>query len=89
MVRVLFPQVLERHVPCPPVTVAATTVRAALEAAFREQPQVRDYLLDERGRLRQHIAVFVDGAPLRDREGMSDPVHDAAEIHVLQALSGG
>jgi sulfur carrier protein ThiS len=35
------------------------------------------------------VAVFIDGARVRDRAHLSDPVREASEIHVLQALTGG
>lgn len=89
MVRVTFPRVLERHVACPPVDVRATTVAAALDAAFAVLPQVRGYVLDEHGALRHHMAVFVDGVPIRDRQRLSDPLRAASAVDVLQALSGG
>ncbi|MGE3175203.1 MAG: MoaD/ThiS family protein [Planctomycetota bacterium] len=89
MVRVVFPRVLERHVACPPVDVAAATVRQALDAAFAQLPQVRGYVLDDQGALRHHMMVFVDDAPVRDRAGLSDRVRPETTVHVFQALSGG
>jgi molybdopterin converting factor small subunit len=85
MARVVFTSNLQRHVSCPETQVAATTVRGALQAVFASQPQIRDYVLDEQGDLRKHVFVFVDGRRMR----LSDPVHEASEIHVLQALTGG
>lgn len=89
MVRVSFPQVLQRHVACPPVEVDAATVRAALEAAFVVHPTVRGYLFDDTGALRQHVTVFVDGAVVDDRQTLSQRVRPDARIDILQALSGG
>lgn len=89
MVRVSFPQVLQRHVACPPVDVVADTVRTALEAAFAVHPTVRGYLFDDAGRLRPHVTVFVDGEVVRDRAHLAEPVRPDARIDVLQALSGG
>ncbi|MCB9887134.1 MAG: MoaD/ThiS family protein [Planctomycetes bacterium] len=89
MPRVTFPQVLQRHVSCPPVTVDGATVRAALEAAFVIYPEVRGYLLDDTGALRQHVTVFVDGVVVRDRTRLQTRVAAGAAIDVLQALSGG
>jgi molybdopterin converting factor small subunit len=89
MVRITFPAVLARHVECPPMEVDGTTVRAALDAAFAVKPQLRGYVLDDAGNLRGHMAIFVDGAVVRDRRELSDGLRDGAEIHVLQALSGG
>lgn len=89
MPHVTFPQVLQRHVACPPVRVAGGTVREALEAAFTHYPDVRGYLLDDSGALRPHVTVFVDGAVVRDRVRLATRVAADARIDVLQALSGG
>jgi hypothetical protein len=89
MPRVEFTPHLRRFVDCPPATVEADTVRGALEAVFAGNPRLRGYILDEAGALRTHVAVFVDGRPLRDREAQSDPVGPSGEVYVLQALSGG
>ena len=66
-----------------------TTVAAVLELAFAEAPRLRGYLLDDQGRLRQHVALFLNGQPVRDREKLSDPLQPADEVYVFQALSGG
>jgi len=48
-----------------------------------------NYILDDQRRVRQHIAIFVDGA-LRPRQSvLSEPVGEDSEVYVFQALSGG
>lgn len=89
MPRVVFTSNLQRHVNCPETRVAAGTVRTALAQVFAVQPQARGYVLDEQGHLRKHVVVFVDGRRVRDRESLSDPVGDASEVYVMQALTGG
>ena len=89
MPRVVFTSNLQRHVNCPETQVAAGTVRTALAQVFAAQPQARGYVLDEQGHLRRHVVVFVDGQRVRDREQLSDPVRDASEVYVMQALTGG
>ena len=89
MPTVAFTPNLQRHLDCPEVLVAADTVAAALEAVFRDHPQLRGYVLDEQGRLRQHVAVFVGGEVIRDRVRLSDTVAANQDIFVMQALSGG
>ncbi len=89
MPRVIFTQNLQRHVSLPPREVAGATVREALEAVFAEAPAARGYVLDEHGALRKHLIVSVAGRAVADREGLSDPVPPGAEVHVMQALSGG
>jgi hypothetical protein len=89
MARVLFTQNLQRHVPCPPCDVAGGTVREVLDAVFAANPRLRGYVLDEQGVLRRHMAVFVDGVQIRDRDRLSDAVGANSEVYVVQALSGG
>ena len=89
MARVSFTQNIQRHVECPVSEAPGTTVREVLDAVFQENPRARQYVLDERGELRQHMVVFIDGRPVRDRKGLSDAVSETSEICVMQALSGG
>jgi len=89
MPTIAFTPNLQRHLDCPEITVAADTVADAFEAVFRDNPQLRGYLLDEQGRLRQHVAVFVGGELIRDRVRLSDTVAASQDIFVMQALSGG
>ena len=47
------------------------------------------YVCDERGRLRQHVNIFVDDLSIGDRARLGDPVAPDARVFILQALSGG
>tara|TARA_R110002072_G_scaffold228234_14_gene385481 strand:+ start:27452 stop:27721 length:270 start_codon:yes stop_codon:yes gene_type:complete len=89
MPRVSFPQVLQRHIACPPVEVGGSTVREVLENAFEIYPAVRSYLLEDGGGLRSHVTIFVDGQVVTDREKLRTTVASGARMDVLQALSGG
>ena len=66
-------------------TVEADTVLSALVELERAQPGLRGWILDERGRIRRHINVFVKGE-LADGD---TPVTDSDRIDVLPAISGG
>jgi molybdopterin synthase sulfur carrier subunit len=89
MPRVSFTHNLQRHVACPTMAVSGSSVAAALAAYFAQNPRARDYVLDEQGAVRHHVAVFVRGELVQDRRGLSDPVGADDEIYVMQALSGG
>lgn len=65
------------------------SVGAVLEALFALHPGLRGYVLDELGRLRHHVAVFVDGEALPRRELLARPLREDAGVHLMQALSGG
>lgn len=89
MATVHFTQNLKRHVDCPTTVVAGETVGEVLAAVFEANPRLRGYVLDDRGAVRKHMNVFVDGEMIADREQLTDPVGSDAEVYVMQALSGG
>jgi molybdopterin converting factor small subunit len=89
MARVSFTGNLKRHIACPPAIVQASTVREALDAVFAANPPLRSYILDDQGRVRRHVNIFVNDGMIADRLGQSDAIGAADEIYVLQALSGG
>jgi len=88
---VRFTQNLQRHVACPGGNARGATVRAALDDYFGHHgnDRARGYVLDDHGALRQHMAIFINGRPLRDRATLSDEIAPDATIDVMQALSGG
>ena len=89
MADVAFTPNLQRHVECPRRDAPGSTVREVLEGVFADNPRLRGYIVDERGALRRHMVVFVDGRQISDRDRLSDRVGPRSEIYVMQALSGG
>jgi sulfur carrier protein ThiS len=87
--RISFTPNLERHIHAPRIDSAGSTVREALDSVFDDNPTLRGYVLDEQGRLRQHVAIFVNGEMVQDRKHLSDRVAANDEVFVMQALSGG
>jgi len=61
------------------------TVRELLRELERTQPAVSGWILDERGRLRRHINVFVNG----ELGAQDTEVGDEDRVDVLPAISGG
>jgi molybdopterin synthase sulfur carrier subunit len=80
---------LRRVAPSGPTRVEAATLGAALDAYFETVPRARSYILDDQGRLRKHVAVFIDGELLTDKRDLGRNVSPDSEIYVMQALSGG
>ena len=86
---VRFTANIQRHVACPPLHVEGATLRELLDGYFATNPRARGYVLDEQGRLRHHMAVFIDGRQLDDRRTLGDRVPPDAVVDLVQALSGG
>jgi molybdopterin synthase sulfur carrier subunit len=66
-------------------SIPGATVGEVLVALEREHPPIAGWVLDERGRIREHVNVFVNGTPGEERT----PVADADRLHVLPAITGG
>ena len=61
------------------------TVRDVLLALESEHPSTRGWILDEQGRIREHINVFVN-----KEYGQEDTsVTETDQLHVIPAISGG
>ena len=89
MATVRFTRNIQRHVECPTREIGGSTLRAVLDQYFRENEKARGYVLDEQGRIRRHMVVFIDGELVQDRDALSDTVKPESVIDVIQALSGG
>ena len=67
----------------------ARSISQALTLLWTRYPAVRDRVITERGEVRTHVNIFVDGESIRDLGGLAAPVRDGAEIFILPAVSGG
>jgi molybdopterin synthase sulfur carrier subunit len=93
-VRVILPGLLrdlvggvaevEVAVPEEPVTVAGV-----LDRAFAAYPILDGKVRDERGQIRRHVKVFVNGDDATRGDGVDTPVPAGARVHIINAVSGG
>jgi molybdopterin converting factor small subunit len=67
------------------VDLPGASVGEVLRELERRFPRLHGWTLDEHGRVRRHVNVFVDGERCRE----DAPVTAAARIHVLASISGG
>ena len=68
------------------VEAAGDTVNAILLDLDRQFPGIRFRMVDEQGRLRTHMKVFVNQDAVRD---LDSAVATTDEVTIMQALSGG
>jgi molybdopterin synthase sulfur carrier subunit len=65
--------------------VDGATVAELLRELERSHPPLSGWILDERGRVRRHINVFVNG----EQAGAETTVTAEDRVDVLPAISGG
>jgi molybdopterin converting factor small subunit len=71
------------------IEVQGATLREVLDGLATHLPVLERRLRDERGQLREHVLVFVDGVGVRGAAELDTPVRDGAEVYVAPAVSGG
>ena len=71
------------------IEVEGETVAAVLAALDARWPGLAFYVTDEQSRLRRHVAIWVNGRRIEDRDGLADAVEPDGQVTILQALSGG
>ncbi len=90
MAIVKFTRALRRFYPdLKPLQIDAVSIAEVLAEINRQHPGLADYIVDERGKLRQHVNIFINNSLINDREALSDTVAAHEEVYIMQALSGG
>ncbi|TQM62464.1 MoaD/ThiS family protein [Humibacillus xanthopallidus] len=65
------------------------TVAQLLDRAFAEHRVLDGKVRDERGQIRRHVKVFVNGEDATRGAGVGTPVPAGARVHIINAVSGG
>lgn len=84
--RVLIPTPLRSYTGAAAVEAEGRTLDELLRDLDRRHPGFRFRVVDEQGRLRRHLRVFVNRAEVRD---LATALGAVDEVQILQALSGG
>jgi molybdopterin synthase sulfur carrier subunit len=69
--------------------VGETALGEVLDLAFQPWPILASRVRDERGQIRRHVNVFVDGEDAKRADGVQTVVTPTSTVHVINAVSGG
>lgn len=90
MPKINFTYALKRFFPgLKTLNVAANNAKEVVEIVEKQYPGIKDYLVDERGQLREHVNIFIGNELIEDKVKLSDKVKESDEVFIMQALSGG
>lgn len=89
MAKLVFTPHLREVAPAEESSFEGSTVLEVLSGAFEVHDRLKHYVLDDQGRMRKHVCIFLDGVRLHAGDALSQPVTSSSEIYVMQALSGG
>jgi sulfur-carrier protein len=62
---------------------------AVLDRLGREVPALERRIRDERGVVRGHVNIYVDGVDIRELGGVGTVVVPGATVQIIAAVSGG
>jgi molybdopterin converting factor small subunit len=71
------------------VTAEQGTLREVIGHLDASYPGIGGRLLDDSGRLRRFVNVYVDEEDVRFADGLDTPVPAGAQISVIPAVAGG
>ena len=71
------------------VQVTGRTLEAVLTNLERQYPGVRKQICDDSGEVRSFINVFVNGAEVRQLQGLATALAETDEVSIIPAMAGG
>ncbi|MCB0667598.1 MAG: MoaD/ThiS family protein [Saprospiraceae bacterium] len=90
MAKVNFTHALKRfHPDLEPFSVSCGNVKELIDILENRHPGLKNYIVDEQGRLRKHVNIFIQQDLIKDRIHLQDRINADDEIYIMQALSGG
>jgi MoaD family protein len=71
------------------VEVESVSVAGAIQALCLRYPAVGERVLDDEGRSRRFVNVYVNGEDVRFLQGEQTPLADGDELIIAPAVAGG
>jgi molybdopterin converting factor small subunit len=71
------------------VTAEGSTLAEVLDALEADHAGIRARVLDEDGKLRRFVNVYVNDDDVRFSEGLATPTPEGVSISIIPAVAGG
>jgi molybdopterin converting factor small subunit len=69
--------------------VRATTIHAAVKELTLNFPDLKKHLLDDQGRIRSFINIFVGSEDIRNLQQDKTSVEESSIVSIVPAIAGG
>jgi molybdopterin converting factor small subunit len=90
MVQVEFTSVLKNFFPTlQSETVEAANLKEVLKKLDGKYEGIAHYIVDETGKLREHVKIYIGGEPIPSSSSLDEPLANDDKIYIFQAISGG
>ena len=71
------------------VTASGATLAEVLDALEADHNGIRARVLDEEGKLRRFVNVYVNDDDVRFADGLATPTPDGSSVSIIPAVAGG
>jgi molybdopterin converting factor small subunit len=71
------------------ITIRANTVSEALSTLVNENQKLAKHIVDEEGKLRNFVNVFLNEEDIRYLDGADTHVKDSDTLRIVPAIAGG
>jgi sulfur-carrier protein len=71
------------------VAALGATLADVIDSLETNHPGIRGRLLDDEGRLRRFVNVYVGDEDVRFANGLATPTPDGSQVSVIPAVAGG
>jgi molybdopterin synthase sulfur carrier subunit len=71
------------------VTAEGSTLRELFDALEADNPGLKARVLDDDGKLRRFVNVYVGDEDVRFEQGLDTPTPDGAQVSIIPAVAGG
>ena len=68
---------------------SATDLRTMVRKLEQSYPGIGGRIVDDQGRIRAHVNVFVNSANSRELKNENTPLRDGDVVHILPSVAGG
>ena len=69
-------------------SVNGNTVGECMTAFFRQFPQIKEFLVDQNGRLKGYVEIYLNGKSAYPKE-LDQSVKDGDMIYIFNIITGG
>jgi molybdopterin synthase sulfur carrier subunit len=71
------------------VTAEGSTLAELLDSLEAHNPGLKARVLDDEGKLRRFVNVYVGDEDVRFEQGLDTPTPDGAQVSIIPAVAGG
>ena len=71
------------------VTAEGATLGEVIDALEKDHPGIRARILDDEGKLRRFVNVYVNDDDVRFADGLGTATADGASVSIIPAVAGG